>query len=274
MLREESCWRRMARAFEAEFGSTLREWASRRVKRLIVGLRYAYVELEGGWCGIAATPYWASASPLPPPGHQATAWSLARLTEKGHVLAAALLVAAANAATSALIASKPTPWLRVGFKLADLVASEWGAKHVVMVGFMRGAALELARAGIRVDVVELDRGLAAEALRSGFRVVGGVEAEDALEQADAVIASGSILSDPCQGLSVIERAGRVVLVGPSSSFHPRIAGRLGVAAIAGVYVDWRVCPYLYEAVTLGGGPHTAERVYGVKLAKWIAVVEG
>jgi uncharacterized protein (DUF4213/DUF364 family) len=267
------CWQRVARAFMAEFGSALRSWSSLRISRYIVGIRYTYVELEGGWCGVAATPYWLGVERLEFVGLKApqpTPNTIARLAfETGNPLAFSLLIASANAATSALIASQPTPWLERSNIVSLLRSLE--ARRVVMVGFMEGLARKLRSEGFEVNVIEADRFLAGRARLAGFNLLGGVEALRAIEDADAVIVSGSALTDPCKAMEVVETArGSVILVGPSASFHPRIACRLGVGWLAGVYYDRRICWALHEVVSQGGGPHTAERVWGVRLPEWLA----
>jgi uncharacterized protein (DUF4213/DUF364 family) len=267
------CWRRVARAFTAELGSSLRRWASLRLVDYVVGLRYTYVELEGGWCGAAATPYWLGVERLgflDMRAPQPTPNTLARMAlETGHPLAFSLLIAAANAATSALIASQPTEWLGPG-DVASIV-EELGARRVVMVGFMEELAARLRRAGVEVEVAEADRQLAQRASLLGFRLLGGLQLFEALGKADAVVASGSMLVDPCTATEILEASrGPVVLVGPTSSFHPRIACRLGASWVAGVYYDRRVCWALRRAVAQAGGPHSAGRVWGVRLPGWAA----
>ncbi|ABM80221.1 Rossmann-like domain-containing protein [Hyperthermus butylicus] len=270
---EKDYWLRLARALRSELDSSLRSWAGLPVVDYFIGFQYAYVQLEGGWCGVAAAPYWSGRrhEPLAEALEDATPRMLARLVEKtANSLAASLALAAVNAATNAWIECTTEPGIEFGLDALDLVKS--GSGTVILVGYMAPIARKLRKMGYKVYVTELERRLVAKASIDGFPVIGGLELEHVAANADMFVVSGAALIDPPSLFPLLEsaRSAEIVLVGASSSFHPRIAWRLSASIVAGIYIDRTVCSYVRRAVAQGGGPYMVERSWGVRLVKWAA----
>ncbi|KSW12508.1 hypothetical protein CF15_07245 [Pyrodictium occultum] len=267
-------WRRLSRALLEALDGPLRRWAGLRLADAFAGLSHVYLELEGGWCGVSLVPRWLPLEPLDAVLEDATPRMLARLAARGGGLAAAFAVAAVNAATGAWIECSPEPGVAVQRTgLASLLRVERG-DTVVMLGYMPGLAGELAARGARVAVAELDPSLLSEAERAGYPVLRSMEETlEALRAADIVVASGSAVLDPPRLLKELAAAGAArerVLAGPTSSFHPLVAGRLGATLVAGTYIDRSVCRELRWAVAAGAGPHSLERRRRARLVKWVA----
>ena len=272
-MEEKDYWLKLARALRSELDSSLRSWAGLPVVDYFIGFCYAYVQLEGGWCGVAAAPRWSywRHEPIAEVLEDATPRMLARLVEKtANGLAASLALAAVNAATNAWIECTTEPGVMFGLDALDLVKP--GSGTVLLVGYMASIARKLREMGYKVYVTEFERRLVARASIDGFPVVGGLELERVAAKADMIVASGAALVDPPSIFPLLEIAedAEVAFVGVSSSFHPRIAWRLSAAIVAGTYIDRTVCSYVRRAVAQGGSPYLAGRRWRVRLVKWAA----
>ncbi|OWJ55492.1 hypothetical protein Pdsh_01470 [Pyrodictium delaneyi] len=238
------------------------------------GRSHAYVELEGGWCGVSLIPHWLPLEPFDERLEDATPRMLARLAGRGEPLAAALAVAAVNAVTNAWIECTTEPPVEVQRRSLSEILGVRRGDRVVLLGYMAGVADELRSTGAEVLVAELDPALREEARRAGYPVLEArEEALEALRSADIAVASGSAVLDPPLLLEEFEaaRAARErALVGHTSSFHPVVGARLGATLVAGTYIDRSICREIRWTVAAGGGPHRAETRRRVRLVKWVA----
>jgi len=247
-----------------------------------VGAARAYVEIEAGYCGVSLTPRWLPPRPLPPTAvepRRATPRSLARLVEKtGSPLAAALAVAAVNAATTAWMLETPGApppgytILRRGDSLPRRLGIESGDR-VALLGYMPGLAEETVRMGADLRAADYDAGLLEEARRRRHAAVDARDraaVAEAIRWATVVVFSGSAVLDPATFLEEARLARRtgarlVALVGATSSFHHLVAEKLGVDAVAGLVVEPSLCPRVRASAAAGGGVH---RVRG-RLVHWL-----
>jgi uncharacterized protein (DUF4213/DUF364 family) len=264
-LNIDTAWRILGKAMREVLDSALRKWAGLRIADAFLGARYSYVELVGGWCGVAYVP-----------GHdlgrevdvleEATPRLLARLVERGFGRgAASLALAAINAATMAWIYESLDPPVIVEKRLSDIVGAGRGDK-VVVLGYMRGIVDEFLEAGAEVYVSEIGEDLYPEAARDaeskGFTVISRDEAEHYLKKATIMVASGSALLYPeltLRELKAASNARERVFVGPTSSFHPLLGRKIGVTLVGGVYIDPSMCNMVRWHVAGGGGLHSFRR---------------
>ena len=254
-------WGWLGRALRSVLDSELRRWGGLRLFDAFIGPRYSYVELDGGWCGIAYSP--RETGRVVEELEHATPRYLARLVERGlGGGAASLALAAANAATMAWIYETPDPPILIEARLSDFI--ELRSDDVVaVIGFMRGVVEELANRANRVYVIELSEELRQEASGiSGVEVLSAEDGMKVLPQVSVLVATGSALLYPAifrQQLAKARNARERVIVGPTSSFHPRLARLLGLTGLGGVYIDPSLCRILRWHIAGGGGIHSFRR---------------
>jgi len=261
----------------------LRRWASSRLAEAFIAATRVYVELEEGYCGVALTPRWLPLRPLEPADlapWKSTPRSLARLPQRRRTgLAAAAAVAAVNAATAAWMLETAGEPHASGIEIlvgAASLAERLGigpGDRVMMLGYMPGLAADISRRAAELVAADYEGELLAEARRRGHKALDARSREEvvkAIGRATAVVFSGSAVLDPPTFLAEVEAARRsgarlVALVGATSSFHPLVALRLGVDAVAGTLVEPSLCPRVRSTVAAGGGVH---RVRG-RLLHWL-----
>lgn len=268
-------WSILARVFFEALNSPLRSWASQRIVEAFIGVKRTYVELEDGWCGVSLTPYWKRDEPRRPIRlFEETPRSLARRLEREeNSYIASLAIASINATTSAWIASTATPQLRVVSEKQNVlsVLGVNSSDYVVVLGYMRRVAYNAKRLGASVLVADLDRDLLRMAVEDGFTAVPG-DSPRILEEvgkASVVVFSGSSLLEPELTLEEVKLAKNArirLLIGATSSFHPLIAEKLGFNALAGVWLDPRICLSVRNSLASGLG---LSRVGRVRIVEWL-----
>lgn len=273
----EDAWRRLSQTLREALDGPLREYASLYVTSYVVGIKLVYVRLEGGWCGVSFSPACQNGKEPDVPLLGITPRMLVRLVEKERSpTAAALALAAVNAATSALIGERGmAPPLRVARSSTDVVEAARVKKGdtVIFFGFMRSLAEASRQRGARVYVVELSSKLAREAASLGFHAI--FDAEKALKlvrKADVVFFSGSSLLYPSITLTEVQEAigaRERVLVGRTSSFHPLVSRRLGFTIQGGIFIDRSLCWHVEKVVSLGGGLRSP-KLRKATVVKWLA----
>jgi hypothetical protein len=275
----ESPWGIITRPLFEALNSPLRAWAGQRVVDAFIGIKRTYVELEGGWCGVSLTPLWRKERPKYPLRLlEETPRSLVRRVEREeNSYVASLAISAVNAATAAWLASTEAPQVRV-LRRGQSILSVLGVKkgdYVVVLGYMRGIALDAKKLGARVLVSDFSRELLRRAELDGFPAIPGDSAKvlEEVEKASVVVFSGSSLLDAEHTVEEIRaaRSARLrLLVGATSSFHPLIAERLGFNALAGVWFDPRVCLEVKSYIASGLGLHSVKRS---KIVSWLWLTE-
>ncbi len=264
----EGPWKIIAKTLFEALNSPLRTWAGQRVVEAFIGVKRTYVELEDGWCGVSLTPLWRRDRPRYPLRLlEETPRSLVRRIERErNSYIAALAIAAVNAATAAWLASTKTAQVRVlrrDQSLLSVLGVERG-DYVVVLGYMRGIALDAKKLGARVLVSDFSKELLHRAELDGFPTIPGDSARilEEIEKASVVIFSGSSLLDAEHTIEEIRAAHSArlrLLVGATSSFHPLIAGKLGFNALAGIWIDSRVCPKVKSYIASGLGLRSVKR---------------
>lgn len=245
----------------------LRPWSGLRVRDVVVGRSLVFAMVDGGWCGVAYAPRTATI-----PGD----WLLsvevyprmaARYAERS-VIDRAVAIAVVNAISSAWIEFSPESVIAEP-SLRDFVDC---SGVVVILGYMKSLVEELSRAGCDVVVAEADPLLMDEARHRGFKVIEYGK-EDVLAKASTVVMSGSGVvlwpQQVKQEFSIASRARFRLLVGPTASFHPLIALRLGATHVAGTHIRRELCGRVSRMVKLGYGFHEISRRAG-RLVKFIS----
>ena len=264
-MSSDTGWRWLGRAMRSVLDTELRKWSSLLVADAFIGARYSYVELDGGWCGVAFSPR----EPGEPVSglENATPRYLARLVERGlGGGAASLALAALNAATMAWIYETPDPPILLEKELGSVIGFR-GDESVAVIGYMRGVVDEVLPRVRRVYVVEMSDELRREAEKryKGYervQVLGVENATRVLGAASILVVTGSALLYPgilLEQLRAARNTRERVIVGPTSSFHPRLAARLGFTLVGGVYIDPSLCSILRWHVAGGGGLHSLRR---------------
>ncbi|RUM47360.1 MAG: hypothetical protein DSY37_02955 [Hyperthermus sp.] len=200
-----------------------------------LGRRFSYVYTDSGHLGLAYAP-----QDEPIPAKILSAPSLIDIVRYAwqHPVASSLALAAANAAMSALI-DRDRGVVRFGGDVVEELGVGAGDR-VALVGYVEGVASALIDRGARLVVYEDNPMHRRWAERSGLTVLPGSQIVLGVEDYDYLIATGASLIDPRLVHVLLEARGkksvRAAVVGPSSSFHPYAAVRLGFNVIAGSYV--------------------------------------
>jgi len=242
----------------------LRPWSSLDIRDFILGLNMAYVEVEGGYCGVAVVPRSVNPSYCSIGVHP-TPRLLARAASQS-LACSILAIALVNALTSSWI--HYTPW-----SVRPVLASSYlerinSGDHVLLVGFMEKLAERLRSMNVLVSVLESSDDAKRLAERKGFKVLSGIESNATY---DHVLASGTSIYDPerlRRLLSLAPPSGVRAIIGPTASFHPELARRLGANFLGGALIPRSLCEKVKTMVSLGY-PVTIVKRYMVKWGTWI-----
>ncbi len=223
-----------------------------RVVEIGLGRRFTYVVGEDGSLGIAYAP---QDEPLPSwlvEGEHSYgdivgyAWS--------HPVLTSAALAAANAATASLVDNEGLEALdaTAGGDIAAAVI-ERGVRVAALVGFVPGVAARLRRLGVEVVVYENSAMHRREAEKNGFQAYPGQQLVVDMDSFDYIVATGSSLIDPLLVYAARRGGKPMALVGPTSSFHPAAAARLGADQLGGSYVPPENRGKLLRLVKAGQG---------------------
>lgn len=224
----------LAEALAAALDGPLRSYARERVVEVGLGRKFAYVVSEGGHVGLAFS--W-SEEPIPTRllEDDVTLGELASYAWQHPVLTSVAL-AAANAAMQALIdEDKGVVCFNCDF--VDLLDDIRGWK-VAVVGYVPGITRGLVEKGARVVLFEDNPMHRREAERDlGLDALPGSQLLAFNSSFDAIVATGASLIDPRVYIaSKLLKPKLFAVVGPTSSFHPETARRLGLNVYGGSYI--------------------------------------
>ena len=257
---------RLSRILLEALDSPLRKWASLPIT-LYAASRYSIVVVEWRWCGIAYNV--PGARPATTPPVNLSLRLLARMSDEGPV-ERSLAIAGLNAATAAWLYYTVAP-KGVVFEpcLLDLAGVREN-QVVVMAGFMEPLARRARERGARIVVLENSEELRRRAAMLGYEVA---EDTDVLREADHFFMSGSsLVEDPERTVRELREASSAtrILVGPTASFHPLVAARLGADIVAGSLIPLGLCDEAWRMIAAGHGAHSLSR--RIRLVKWAAQV--
>ena len=227
----------------------LSRYAGMHAAELGMGRRFTYVVSEDGCLGLAYA--WGD-EPLP-------SWlldreyTLAELASMAwsHPALTSLALAAANAAMCSLIEADPGV-VSFGADVLELLGSLEG-RRVALVGYVPGVARGLRERGASVTVYEDNPMHRREAEGAGYHARPGPQLLLEAGGYDYVVATGSSLVTPTLYRALAGANVRAALVGPTSSFHPASAARLGFSVIGGSYVPRENRGRVVALVKLGMG---------------------
>ncbi|MET1101800.1 MAG: DUF364 domain-containing protein [Pyrodictiaceae archaeon] len=262
---------RLSKILLEALNGPLRKWANTPIIDLVAGKKYSIVLLSGGWCGIAYSP--------PPQKSQyrisgyVTLRELARAADRDAILRS-LALAGLNAVTSLWIYYTSGLKIIAETRLTKFIEDKCDKRgEALLVGFMKSTAEELRKLGFKVWVLEADRELRRSALEKGFPVI--TSPTEIVNNVDVVVVSGSsLILDPENTVNYFNQASSACiksLVGPSSSFHPLIAKRLGVTLLGGIFIHPSLCWRIRSLVAQGYGYRSLSRAG--KIVKWFMEIE-
>jgi len=251
-------------AIQEAMRTVLRNYARLAIREMGLGRRFLYIQAENNVLGLAYAP---QTEPLP-------AW----LVERGytleevaslawsHPLLSSAALAAVNAATAALIDEHGMNTIdaRPGVDVGDVIAAMWPDARTAMVGYVAGVARTLRKHGLSVTVYEDNERHRREAESDGFQAFPGRQLIADMDDYELIVATGASLLDPLV-VTAARRAGTgLAIVGPTSSFHPAVAARLGASVLGGSYVPPEKREKVLKLVKAGQG---FRRIRG-HVAKW------
>ncbi len=227
----------------------LSRYSGMHVVELGLGRRFAYVVSEDGCLGLAYA--WGD-EPLPSwlLDKEYTLMELASMAWS-HPALTSIALAAANAAMCSLIEADPGV-VSFGADVLELLGSVEGSR-VALVGYVPGVARGLRGRGAAVVVYEDNPMHRREAEEAGYPTRPGPQLLLEASSYDYVVATGSSLVTPTLYKAVAGADVRAALVGPTSSFHPASAARLGFSVVGGSFVPRENRGRVVALVKLGMG---------------------
>jgi uncharacterized protein (DUF4213/DUF364 family) len=218
------------------------------VERVVIGLFFTGVKLDGGAAGACATPLRSipeavccpsSAMAMPFPGklRGRLARDLLKETTASSGIRRAVGVATMNALAEMCWQRRAAPGvtLRTGLDAYDAAEIRPG-ENVVVVGAFVPFLKSLKRAGQRFTVLEMDPATLKPDELPYFRPAG--EAASVLPHADVVLITGTtLLNEALESLlALCRRDARVVVVGPTVGLLPDAFLRRGADILGGVRI--------------------------------------
>ncbi len=254
----------LADALAEAFRGPLRGYASSLIVEMGLGRRFSYIVTEEGLLGIAYAP---QEEPIP-------SWLLdsgARLGDLAayawsHPLLTSLALAAVNAATAGVLDRDPGLVEMGGDLLAALNGLE--GSRIALIGYVPGVAAALAERAESLTIYEDNPMHRREAEKQGHTVLPGDQLLVDAGQAGytVMVATGASLLDPRVLIAAEKAKPRILaLVGPTSSFHPAIARRLGVHVLGGSYIPPQNRATLLRLVKAGYGFRAVKKL----VVKWV-----
>lgn len=240
----------LAEALTWAFGRPpLSRYAGMHAAEFGVGRRFVYLVSEDGCLGLAYA--WGD-EPLPSwlLDREYTLMELASMAWS-HPTLTSIALAAANAAMCSLLESDPGT-VSFGADVVELLGV-LESRRVALVGYVPGVARVLRERGALVTVYEDNPMHRREAEEAGFATRPGPQLLLEAGGYDFVVATGSSLITPALYRAVAGAGVRAALVGPTSSFHPAAAARLGFSVIGGSYVPRENRGRVVALVKLGMG---------------------
>ncbi len=251
-------------AIQEALRTVLRNYARLAILEIGLGRRFLYIHAENDVLGLAFAP---QTEPLPAwlvEGNHtleevaSLAWS--------HPLLSSAALAAVNAATAALIDEHGIDAVdaRHGVDVGAVIAATWPKARTAIVGYVPGVAQALRKHGLSITVYEDNEHHRREAESDGFQVFPGRQLIADIDNYELVVATGASLLDPLV-VTATQMAGTgLAIVGPTSSFHPAVAARLGASVLGGSYVPPEKREKVLRLVKAGQG---FRRIRGY-VAKW------
>lgn len=245
------------------------------VEDVRIGLFYTGVKLSTGHGGVAYTPHkWIVEATCCPEMQRKMPYTgklkgmraveAMRLAQTDHLLLRAVGVAAINAASAPILFEEGRYRLEYD---ADPVSAERlrPGDRVVMIGAFKPYVESLRMRAKELMVYDDNVGLLREL---GLPENPGKPLEEALEEADLVIVTGSalVVSGMDEILENASRAREVVVVGPTSSMLPDPFFRRGVTALAGLRI--LDADKMLQAVSEAGGTRSIVKYSARKFVAW------